>query len=420
MKKLSIVAREHAKNKRLARVLIAFIAIAIAFCLGFAMSSNPAVTAALGIGASNTKNVASNTTTKSVYNDLSTRIDEVENILSTYSMDSIDLQNATAKMLGELVKTIDDPYAEYFNSERYETYIKETADKNYSGIGVLFGDYNGRAYAIDVLDGSEAQAKGVTQGDFVEAIDGDASHKWGILDVIGSLARDDGESVIITWMRPISLDADKGSEFTTTLECKDYVAQNVSTAMYEQVGYIRIAQFTDNCASLVESAVGDLAGQGATSFVIDVRDNPGGYLTQSLDCASLFIQSGVLVGIETNEGVNTRTASGNTISTSPIVVLMNQYTCAAGEVFAAAMKDNQRATAIGQTTMGKGSVQVIRELTFGGAIRYTAAYYLTPAGQAINGVGIVPDIAVAADAADPENDNQLVVAIDAARSLVQQ
>ncbi len=396
-----------------------FIIIVIAFVAGFAARSNIQLMQALGMQAPDvSEQVANSTNPKTTYNALSARIGEVEDIISTYSMDNIELQDATKLMIANLMQSTQDPYATYFNSEDYENYIKETADKPYSGIGVLFGDYDGRAYVVDVLDGSEAQARGVSQGDFVEAIDGDSSHKWSTIEVIGALAREDGSNVIITWMRPISLDATRGTEFTTTLTCHEYTEQNVTYELNENVGYVRIRQITSNVSELVEKAVDDLLSQGASAFVLDIRDNPGGYLTQSLDTASLFIQSGVLVGIETKDGTTTRSASGNTITPAPLVVLVNEYTCAATEVLASALQDNQRATVVGQTTMGKGSVQVVRELTFGGAVRYTAAYYLTPLGHAINGVGVVPDIAVADDPQDPENDNQLAVAFDVARSLV--
>ncbi len=210
--------REHARNKRALRMFILFIILVLVFVLGFAIRSNAPLMEALGVvddAASNRTNITNSSKTKTTYDALSARISEVEDILSTYSMDGIDLPEATMQMLQDLMTSTNDPYAAYFSSERYESYIAETADRNYSGIGVLFGDYDGRAYAIDVLDGSEAQAKGVQQGDFIEAIDGDSSHKWSTLEVIGSLARDDGDNVIITWIRPKSLDATRGTEFNT-------------------------------------------------------------------------------------------------------------------------------------------------------------------------------------------------------------
>lgn len=420
-KRIAISLKEHARNKRIARMLLLFLIVVIAFGCGFAVRSNTAFVASLGIP---TDEVIPDATSpsqpkaKTTYDSLSARISEAEDMLDSYSFDTVHLQDATNLMLTDLMTSTEDPYSVYFDPERYEAYIKESAEKNPSGVGVLFGDYDGRAYAIDVLEGSEAQARGVSQGDFVVAIDGDSSHTWSTSEVIGALARDDGESVVISWMRPISLDALTGKEFTTTLVCRTYEIENVTTELHEDVGYIKLRQVTGNAAELVEKVIADLTAQGAQAFVLDITDNPGGYLTQSIDIASLFLQSGVVVGIQTLDGTSTRTVSGATATNAPLVVMVNGFTSGVAEVLAAALQDNQRATTVGQTTTGKGSVQVTRELTFGGALRYTAAYYLTPLGHEIHGHGIVPDIEVGSDSAD--SNTQFMVALDTARSLIEQ
>lgn len=419
LKRANSVFKDRAINKTIARSFIIFIVIVLAFVLGFLVRSNAAFVASLGFPVD--ESVPSTTAkgeVKTTYDAISERVGEVEDIFKTNSLDELNLAEATKTMLADFVKATGDPFAEYYDPDRYERYIKESADRKYSGIGVLFGDYDGRAYVIDVLSGSEAEARGVAQGDFVQSIDGDSSHVWGMREVIGALARDEGEKVVITWMRPISLDADKGQEFTTTLTCSRYDVENVTTNLEEEVGYIKLKQVTSTSASLVKSSIEDLTANGAQAFVLDLRDNPGGYLTQALDIASLFVPSGVLVGIETNDGTTTRVASGQTITEAPLVVLMNEYTAAATEVLAAALQDNQRATTVGTTTMGKGSVQVVRELSFGGAVRYTAAYYLTPLGHGINGEGLSPNIVVSVSA-DDENDTQYLVAMDTARSLLE-
>jgi carboxyl-terminal processing protease len=141
-------------------------------------------------------------------------------------------------------------------------------------------------------------------------------------------------------------------------------------------------------------------------------------LTQALDISSLFVSSGVLVRIQTNDNSSTRSASGSAQTNAPLVVLIDEYTSGVAEVLAASLSDNQRATLVGTTTAGKGSVQVIRELSFGGAIRYTAANYLTPQGVEIDKVGISPDVSVTNY--DDETDTQLLVAVDIARSLIEE
>ena len=128
---------------------------------------------------------------------------------------------------------------------------------------------------------------------------------------------------------------------------------------------------TQNAADLVKNAVADLESQGATSFVLDIRDNPGGFLTQSVDIASLFVKSGTIVKIQTKAEETSKTTSRPYVTEKPLVLLVNGKTSASAEVLAASLKDNQRATLVGSTTLGKGSVQVTRDLSFGGALRYT-------------------------------------------------
>lgn len=417
-KRRTATLRERIRNRKVAMACLCFLGLVAAFALGFAVRSQTAFVSSLGFPTdAPSSSQAAAAGTKTTYDAISERVGEVEDILKSYSMDELDLSQATVSMLADLVKATGDPYAQYFDPARYEAYVKESSDAGYGGIGVLFGEYDGRAYASDVFDGSEAHAKGVEKGDIVVSIDGDSSHPWSMAETVGALAREDGESAVITWMRPTSIDAKTGEEFTTTLTCKVYDEQNVTWSIDDEVGYIKVHQVTSNAAALMKQAIGELTGAGAKAFVVDVRDNPGGYLTQALDMASLFVPSGVLVEIETHEGTSARNASGSPATEAPVVVLDNAFTAASAEVFTAALQDNQRATVVGQTTMGKGSVQVVRELSFGGAVRYTAAYYLTPLGHDIAGVGVVPDISVGNGG---EDDTQLLVAVDSARSLIEE
>lgn len=408
--------RDRQSIRRASRWMALIVVIVIAFSAGFFVRSQTGFMASLGFPVEDSsQTTGSAKVTKTVYDSVSTRVAEVEDLLSLYSFDSYDLESSTYDMIDAMMKSTGDPYTAYYSPDRYAAYVKETGNRDYAGIGVLFSEYNGRAYAVDVFQGSEAEAKGVKQGDFVVAVDGDSSKTWSLTEVVKAVSQQEGQSVVVTWMRPTSLDAQKGSEFTTMLTCQKHDEQNVSTSLDDTVGTVKIRQITQNSARLVEEAVRGLLEQGATSFVIDLRDNPGGYLTQAVDIASLFVQSGVLVQIQGPDGVSTKTASGVTLTDAPLVVLVNNYTSSAAEVLACALQDNQRAEVVGQNTMGKGSVQVMRELSFGGAVRYTAAYYLSPLGHEIDGIGVVPDVSISNG--DDGADTQMLIAMDTARSL---
>lgn len=149
----------------------------------------------------------------------------------------------------------------------------------------------------------------VRSGDFVVAIDGDRGHEWTTNEVTSALKREEGENVVITWRRASSLDDEGGEEFTTTLVCSNYAVKNVETELSDTVGYIKLKQITQNAADLVKNAVADLESQGATSFVLRYRDNPGGFLTQSVDIASLFVKSGTIVKIQTKAEETSKTTS---------------------------------------------------------------------------------------------------------------
>ena len=411
-------------NLRLIRLFLAILVLFAVFLLGFAARGSAALLNAVGLSSLVTdSSTATTTAADDDYSALAERINEVIGVLSEDSLDSYDLDTATTSVLDAFASTTEDEYLCYYDSERYAALLQETSE-SYGGIGVLFAEYNGKAYAVDVFEGSEAQAAGVEEGDFVVAIDGDDSFEWTSAEVIAALTRSTGEDVVITWRHASTLDDETGDEFTTTLSCVEYTEPNVSIALYEDtVGYIQLKQITQNSASLVEEAIAELAAQGATSYILDVRDNPGGYLTQAVDIASLFVSSGTIVRIETKQASETTKNATGASTTSgtdaPLVVLVNESTASAAEVLCAALQDNERATLVGSTTMGKGSVQVTRELSFGGALRYTAAYYKTPNGNDIDGVGVVPDLEVRLSSSS-DSDNQLELAIETALDLAEE
>lgn len=411
--------RARARNIRLIKAFTFVIVVSLAFFVGFFVRGSVPVLESLGFSSFivDTDRNPGSTTSGDTYNSIGARVAEVEGIIANESLDSFDLSMATTNLLDAFTETTKDPYLRYYDANRYSALLQESAG-GYSGIGVLFSEYKGRAYAVDVFEGSVAQAADVRQGDFVVAIDGERNHDWTIGEVTAALSRDAGENVVITWRRAAALDDEGGEEFTTTLTCGEFAEKNVVGELDDTVGYIQLKQITHNAASLVEDAVRDLESQGAMSFVLDIRDNPGGYLTQAVDVASLFVKSGTVVKIQTKEvEESTKTATDNFVTDKPLVVLVNGNTAASSEVLAAALKDNQRATLVGTTTLGKGSVQVTRDLSFGGALRYTAAYYKSPLGHDIEGVGVTPDVSVGLAEA---GDNQKALAIETAQSLVKE
>ena len=412
--------KKRARSYHLIRVFLVVIGLFLAFALGFMLRGRGVFLQSLGFPASVTglsqDSVVDASGGKDVYNSVSARMAEVEDILAEDSLDVYNVDEITDAALKAFSDGSNDPYLRYYSTERYSALLN-SQEESYAGVGVLFSEYNGQAYAVDVFEGAPAQLEGVQEGDFVVAINGDSSQTWSRSEVASVLSQSKGQTVVITWRRPQSLEADGGDEFTTSLVCEEYDQTNVSPEYDENrmVGYIDVKQLTQNAASLVQSAVTDLTGQGAQAIVLDLRDNPGGYLSQAVGMASLFMSSGNVVEVQTVDGQSAKTASGQPIFSGPLVVITNKNTAAAAEVVAAALKESQRATLIGTTTMGKGSVQVLHELSFGGALRYTAAYYLTPEGHAIDQVGVTPEVLL--DASE-DGDSQRDYAIELAASRI--
>lgn len=414
MKKRAVakVRKERDRRSRVGRNLALFIAGVLLFAAGFGVRGFDPLMARLvpSLSTPNASQIAASAST--TYNSLAPRIAEVEKIVTEESLDEYDLNAVTAAVLQDWATLTDDAYAQYFTDDRYAIYVKENTSSDYAGIGVLFAEYEGQTYAADVFPGSEAELAGVQQGDYVVAIDGNSSTQWTLSEVINSTSKPAGQSVVVTWKRPTPKSSDSNESFSTSLKCMDYKKANVTAQISnDTVGYISVSQMSANVASLVKDSIDSLAASGAQSYVLDLRGCSGGYLSQAVDIAGLFVKSGVLVQIKTKDGITTKTASGSVATTAPLVVLIDGKTAAAAEVLAAALRDNERASLVGETTIGKGSVQVVKALTFGGAFRYTAALYMSPSGHAIQGQGVTPDTVVN----DPSS--QLVVAQRLAQSL---
>lgn len=414
-RELTAARLESAQARRAARVFKIIVVFALAFGLGFFLRGNEPLMTRLGVGlSSNTQTNPGQTVSGSTYDSLSARIAEVQGALEQDSLDEYDLNTATSSLINALLADLNDPYARYLDDARYQEFLKQLTTTDYVGIGVIFAEQNDKIYAADVFEESVSAASGVEVGDVLVSIDGARTEGMTANEVNNAIFREAGSSVVTTWRHPSSTGADSGREYTVTLYCSEYKEKNVVTDLSSnKVGYIGITQITPNSSTLVSEAVKSLTAAGAQSFVIDLRDCPGGYLSQAVDIANLFMKSGTIVQIETNGSVTTKAVSGSSITDAVMYVLVNERTAAAAEVIAGALQDSKRATIIGATTMGKGTVQVVRELSFGGALRYTAAKYKTPLGYSIDGSGISPDIRISLNSGE---DNQKALAIEMAAS----
>ena len=354
--------------------------------------------------------------------DLGNRLEEVQGILASESYSPPSLDASTAASINALLKSTGDNYAKYYTQDQYENYLKQNSGE-YAGIGILLSEYNGNAYVVRVYDGTPAAQAGLQVGDFITEVNGEKRTTWSLDDVTSLIKGQQGDTVELGWRRPETISSAGGDTYSATMTLETIDIPNVSYRMLDgNIGYISIAQFSKDSTDAVSAAIGDLESQGVTGYVIDLRGNPGGYLTSVVDITSMFLSSGTVVQISSpSSGVTTDTVTGNHLTDKPVVVLVNQNSASASEIFAAALQDHNRADVVGTVTFGKGTVQTVKELSFGGAIKYTIAHYLTPNGNDIDGVGVTPDIVVDMDPTlrnDPETDTQLAAALADCQGLV--
>lgn len=412
-KKTTKVESSNKRNASIVKVLGACIFVCVVFCAGFMVRGNTDLLNAMGFSSFDvdTETNPGLTVSGDTYDSLSARVAEMEGVLKKSSMDDYDLGQVTTKVLSSYAESTGDPFLKYYDETSYRAYLASTKNPE-AGIGVLFGENEGKCFASDVFEDSSAAAAGIETGDYVQSIDGVSKSSWSIPEVLDALSRSEGESVYVTWNRPSQKQGENGTTFSTTLTFSSSSQDNVTWSVRDGVCTIDVKQITSDSASMVQNALNDSTSKGAQAFVLDLRDVPGGYLTQAVDIASLFIQNGVVVQIETVSGTTSRSAAGDSVSNAPLVVITNGRTAGCAEVLAAALQESGRAEIVGEKTQGKGSIQAMQPLSFGGAIRYTAAYYLTPSGRQIDGNGITPNVETSHVA------TQDSVAFDSARSQI--
>lgn len=347
--------------------------------------------------------------------DVGVRVDEVRRMLDGQALEPPSETSATVGAINGMLKSNGDKYAEYFD-QRHFTYMNEETAGSFGGIGVVLGETSGTATVLEVYKGTPAEKGGVRKGDRFSKIDKEKRATWTTDDVVKRVRGPEGTQVTITFIRP-----SEKKEYTTTLTRAKIKVPNVKSEMIGKVGYIRLGEFNGESDKDLRAAIESLGKKGAKSYILDLRDNPGGLLSQAVAVSSLFIKDGIIVKVEERgKEPESYRATGDVATKLPLVVLVNENSASASEIFGGAIQDYGRAKLVGVKTFGKGSVQTIQDVSFGGGVKFTIAHYLTPKGRAINGKGLTPDIVVAMPfekQMDRKTDIQLKRAIEEAKKL---
>jgi carboxyl-terminal processing protease len=292
-----------------------------------------------------------------------------------------------------------DPHSSYMDAKAYADMQIQTKGE-FGGVGIEVTMEDGLIKVISPIDDTPAAKAGLKTGDFIAAIDGDAIQGMGLNDAIDKMRGPVGTKVTLTVLRQ-----GEKKPFDVSLNRAVIHVDSIKWHREGDIGYVRISAFNEETDSGLEKAVRDLKkqiGPSLKGYVIDLRNDPGGLLEQAVYVVDDFINKGEIVSTRGRHPDDTQrydAKPGDITDGKPLVVLVNGGTASASEIVAGALQDHRRATIVGMTSFGKGSVQTIIPLgEGGGALRLTTARYYTPSGRSIQAEGIVPNIAVAAGA----------------------
>ena len=340
------------------------------------------------------------------YLDDARRYIEIEKIIDDNYIGDADYSELYNAAAAAMVKSIGDKWSYFMNAEEYEAY-KLSSSNEYSGIGVSVKvNSSGEFEVFSVEESSPAANAGIAVGDIITAIDGeDVSDKT--LEDVSLLIRSKVNKDF-----PMTLESG-GDTKTVTVACEIIYKNPVSSRLLDgNIGYINISNFEAGSSENTKKAIEQLLQTGATSFIFDVRNNPGGLLTELVDLLDYILPEGDLFISVDKSGKETVQTSDKVSLKNKMIVLVNGNSYSAAEFFAAALQEYNWATVVGEQTTGKARSQITLELSDGSAVHISTHKYLTPNRVDLaEAGGVTPDIAVAQD--DEKTDKQLETAINA-------
>lgn len=323
------------------------------------------------------------------------------NVLNTKYIDQpIDQQKVLYGAIAGAVGAVGDPYTVFFtptNLNNFQTDLKGSFD----GIGAEVGMKDANVVIIAPLDDSPAKKAGILAGDIIAKVDGQSTAGWTVDQAVDKIRGPEGTSVTLTLVRQ-----GKSQPIEVTIKRQQIVIKSVkwqvqnvpiSGGVTKKIAVISISQFGDDTVGLFTQAVNDVLAQNVSGVVLDLRNNPGGYLESAVSVASEWLKSGELVVTEAKSNAPSQAynASGSPrLNGIKTVVLINGGSASAAEILSGALHDHGYGELIGEKSFGKGSVQEIVNLSDGSGVKVTVAKWITPGGVNLNHNGLTPDVPV--------------------------
>lgn len=315
--------------------------------------------------------------------------DALESVSSTY-IDSTDLEKLANGAIEGITNTTGDPYTRYISQDEYTDMLKEGTD-TYGGIGVhvTYDETSNGIIVLGLVPDSPASQNDIQPGDIITKVGSDIVTKDNYQKCVDDMKGDENTQVTISIKRG-------DQTFDKTLTRKKLVASNVESKVLENnIGYIRILAFENNIADQFKEQYDKLRAQNISGLILDLRDNPGGLVDQTVDIANMLLPKGEIVKLVDKAGqVKMYNSDGKNEINIPLVVLVNSRSASASEILSSAIKDTKKGVLVGTKTYGKGIVQTVQSLDGDGALAVTTAKYYTLSGIEIQKNGIEPNYTV--------------------------
>ena len=349
-------------------------------------------------------------------NNIYKKIDLFGEVLEKINKEYVDEVNQSESMdsaINGLLQSLD-PYSAYMSPEIFNEMQTETSGE-FGGLGIEVGMESGVVKVISPIDDTPASKAGIKAGDYIVKINNTQVQGKSLSEAVDLMRGPVGSGIELTIRR-------RGEKKALIFNVIREVIQikSVKTDLLEKnIGYVRLTSFNENSGKQIEREIKKLEkNDSVKSYILDLRNNPGGLLSQAIKISDFFLENGEIVSTKSRKASENRkwfARKGDLTNGKKLIVLINYGSASASEIVAGALKDHKRAILLGENSYGKGSVQSIIPLKNRGAIRLTVAKYYLPSGKSISEVGVSPDIEIGEENEDfrikTETDNQLDYAI---------
>ena len=335
-------------------------------------------------------------------------------------IEEIDQAEAMDSAINGVLQSLD-PYSAYMSPELFKDMQTDTKGE-FGGLGIEVGMEAGVIKVVSPIDDTPASKAGIKSGDYIVKIDDEQVQGKSLMEAVKLMRGPVGTKILLTIRRKGEKEALEFIIKREIIEIKSVSAKIIGDK--EKIAYLRLKSFNENSDKQLFKKIKEFEKiKKPVGYIVDLRNNPGGLLTQAISITDFFLDSGEIVSTKGRKLIESRkffAKKGDGINGKPIIVIINNGSASAAEILAGALKDHKRAIVLGENTYGKGSVQSIIPLENGGGMRLTISKYYLPSGKSISEVGVTPDIFVEEIGDDfqvnTETDNQLNYAINLLRS----